>query len=301
MIIDGVYNMILENEKLSIECLENYGGKISSIYDKEKQIEFLFQNPYESYKEANLGDDFSLFEACGFDDTYPSIDEGKVNVNDKEILYPDHGEIWSAKFNYIIVDNKVNLSYESKILPYKYEKSLSLRDNGFIINYKITNIGDYEFPAFYTFHCLVDSKEGIKLITDKSLNKAKIVFSSNRFKNNQIVEYPISNNFDLSSPESLDNKNCEKFYFIDKCTKGIIGYNYTKDNVKLLISYDETKLPYLGFWNTQGGFRDDYNFALEMTNGYYDSIEIAQNNNACPTLKPNEILEFDIEFKIEHY
>ncbi len=293
--------MILENENIRIECLKYHGGKISSFYDKNKQIEFLFQNPKKIYKNAKIGDDFSLFESCGFDDTFPCIDASQVSLNNSIIKYPDHGEIWSANFIANEEDNKINLIYQSKILPYRFEKNISLIENGLIIKYKIANNGNYEFPAFYTFHCLIASKKGINLITDKNLNKAKIVFSSNRFKKDEIVNYPIVNNIDLSIPELLNKNNCEKFYFTDKCTKGIIGYDYRNDNTKLLISYDEKKLPYLGFWNTQGGFRGDYNFALEMSNGYYDSIDIAQKNNACPTLKPNEVFEFDIEFKIEHY
>ncbi|MDC7242519.1 MAG: DUF5107 domain-containing protein, partial [Sphaerochaetaceae bacterium] len=260
--------MMLENNYLKIEYLPHLGGKISSIYDKQKKLEFLFQNPNKSYKKPTIGDDFSTFDASGFDDTFPSIDEGEVTINDQKILYPDHGEIWTASFEEKIDKGVIKLKYNSKILPYTFQKNLLLKNNSLKIRYKITNTGKFSFPCFYTFHCLIDSKEGVKLITDKHSKNVTMLFSNSRFNKGDIISYPITNkNIDLSNPSSLYKGEFEKFYFIEKVKKGKIGYNYTKNNTKLLIYYNEKKLPYLGFWNTQGGFRSDYNFALEMSNG----------------------------------
>lgn len=294
--------MILENNKIRIECLAEHGGKLSSIYDKENEIEFLFQNPKNSYKTAELDSNFSLFEACGFDDTFPSIDSQEVLVNGMKVNYPDHGEIWSSNMKEEFKNNQIFLELDSKILPYHYEKTFSLKENGFQIHYKIKNTGDFGFPCFYTFHCLMDSKSNIELIVPNNLDQAKIVFGSNRLENNSVVRYPITNTgINLAIPELLNESNCEKFYFTKPTKKGLIGYNYKDKKVKLLISFDESKLPYLGFWNTQGGFRDDYNFALEMSNGYYDSIDTAMKNNACPYLEKDQEFSFDINFKIESY
>ena len=295
--------MILENNKVKIICLNNNGGKISSIFDKENDLEFLFQNPKKEYSSASLYSDFSQFEACGFDDTFPSIDKEDVIFPSKKIAYPDHGEIWSAKFsikNYS--KDNISLIYYSKILPYSFEKNITLNNKQLVINYLIKNTGEFDFPCFYTFHCLIDSKEGIELITPQDNKEIKIVHHSNRFEKNKVYKYPITDNqIDLSKPELLENGECEKFYFTQRSNNGVIGYNYTKEKIKLLISYDSNKLPYLGFWNTQGGFRNDYNFALEMSNGYYDSISIARENNACPILKRNETFSFAIKFDIIKY
>lgn len=294
--------MKLENKKIKLEFLENHGGKLASIFYKEKNIEFLFQNPKLEYKNATINSDFSLFEACGFDDTFPSIDKGEVIVNNKKVIYPDHGEIWSSNMFYKKIGNQIILEYYSKILPYHFKKIYTLKEKGIKVDYNIKNIGDYPFPCFYTFHCLIDSKKGIELITPESLSNIKIIHGSNRLNKETYDIYPITKDgFNLSIPDLLDDKECEKFYFTKKAKKGLIGYNYTKEKVKLLISYDALKLPYLGFWNTQGGFRNDYNFALEMSNGYYDSIEIASKNNACPYLDVDEKFSFSIDFDIINY
>ena len=294
--------MKLENDNISIECLTDHGGKLSSIFDKEKQFEFLFQNPKTNYSKAEVYSDFSLFEACGFDDTFPSIDAQEVIFDNKKIAYPDHGEIWSANMKAINLRDKIKLEYDSVILPYHYQKTISLKENGLKIDYFIKNTGDFDFPGFYTFHCLVDSKPAIELITPKDCNEVKIVFPSSRFEQDECVNYPIAkNSIDLSKPTLLNKNECEKFYFTKPLKEGVIGYDYKNERVKLLISFDSKKLPYLGFWNTQGGFRSDYNFALEMSNGYYDSIDIARKNNACPILKTGEEFSFSIEFDIEKY
>ncbi len=57
------------------------------------------------------------------------------------------------------------------------------------------------------------------------------------------------------------------------------------------LGWDKDKLPYLGFWITDGGFRGDYNCALEPSTGYYDSIDIATKNGKVSYLLPNEVFE----------
>jgi hypothetical protein len=54
----------------------------------------------------------------------------------------------------------------------------------------------------------------------------------------------------------------------------------------------------LGIWVTEGGFRGDYNCALEPTNGYYDNIDTARKEGRLFKLKPKERLNFIIEIAL---
>jgi hypothetical protein len=76
--------------------------------------------------------------------------------------------------------------------------------------------------------------------------------------------------------------------------------NYqTSKKILYSIDFPKEKLPYLGFWVTEGGFRGDYNCALEPTNGYYDDIDIAKNNNKLKILEPKEELNFYIRLQLK--
>ncbi|WP_242949646.1 DUF5107 domain-containing protein [Clostridium pasteurianum] len=115
-------SITLENDLLKVIIIPDLGGKLVSIYNKSSNFELLFQNKEDSYKKPELNSDFGSFDASGFDDAFPTIDISKINYQGQEILYPDHGEIWSSPFDYRFIDDYLELTFSSRILPYNYKK-----------------------------------------------------------------------------------------------------------------------------------------------------------------------------------
>lgn len=70
----GADGWALENEALSAVVLPAHGGKVASLIYKPRGFELLFQNPKGVFRRAGRGDDFSMFEACGFDEAFPTVD-----------------------------------------------------------------------------------------------------------------------------------------------------------------------------------------------------------------------------------
>ena len=88
----------LQNDLLTAIILPEHGGKVASLVYRPRSWELLFQNPKGVFRKAQRGDDFSDYEACGFDDAFPTVDACQVQVGERKVLYPDHGELWSAAF-----------------------------------------------------------------------------------------------------------------------------------------------------------------------------------------------------------
>ena len=88
----------LENDALRAVILPGHGGKVASLVWRASHFELLFQNPHPTFAAAHCGDDFSRFEACGFDEAFPTVDPCTVTVDGQPVPYPDHGELWSAAF-----------------------------------------------------------------------------------------------------------------------------------------------------------------------------------------------------------
>ncbi|MEM1484142.1 DUF5107 domain-containing protein [Oscillospiraceae bacterium PP1C4] len=260
----------LENDDLRVIVLPAHGGKLASIYHKQKRFELLFQNPRSCYKQASFGAPFEEFEACGFDDAFPTVDACDVTIGSLLTSYPDHGEIWSAAFEYLIEDNCVTLIYNSERLHYCYVKIISLQGNHVVCSYRIMNTGKNPLPYLWVCHCLVNYREDMKLILPEGIKKT--VFSGDRM---------------------------EKWHLDSAVTEGRCGYEYPTEGMQAIFTYDAKKLPYLGYWQTTGGYRGDCNCALEPAAGYYDSIVTAQKNNACPVLMPKEKLRFELVISLE--
>lgn len=301
----GIEAIKLENNYLKVIIIPELGGKIASIYNIEKDFELLFQNKEDIYVKPKLYDVFEKFDASGFDDAFPTIDKCSVYINNKHIEYPDHGEIWSSEFQYKIKEDKITLSYNSKILTYTYIKKLHLKGDRLICEYEIKNNGEFDIPCIWAFHCLVNCEEDMKIIFQEGTDLIENVHESKYLgKEGTVHKYPQT--LDLNGGEFYLNKvlpkelkNTEKYYVKGKVNKGQCGMYYPSKDISYNIYYDEKKLPYLGFWVTEGGFRGDYNCALEPTNGYYDDIIKSTNKNSVFILQQGKSLCFNIEIELK--
>jgi len=304
-IFKGEKAILMESEKLRVVILPEIGGKLCSIYDKNKEFEFLFQNKEDSYKKAQLNSNFGEFDASGFDDCFPTIDESKVMVSGKEVIYPDHGEVWSSRLNYSILGDSALLNMHSEILPYNYSKKVSVQGKEVELHYEIENTGRDKFPIIWAMHCLVNCEEDMTINFPEDTKAIENVHESKALgKIGEIYAYPIDTvisgkKFDFRKINSAKANNTEKYYVAHKTETGKCSMHYPSKDVTFEIVYDSEKLPYVGFWVTEGGFRGDYNCALEPTNGYYDTIDMAVRREMCHYLKPGEKFNFDIKLIIK--
>lgn len=296
MIVADGERYILEDDRLRVVCLPGFGGKLTSFRDKREGFELLFQNPTEGFRHAAVGDPFARFEACGFDDVFPSVVAETVQVGDRLVPYPDHGELWSSPFEPSVEEKTLHLSYDSVLLPYRFEKRLEVANGALSISYRITHTGGDPFPCIWLFHCLVNMEEGMQLIMPPSATRIRNV--SGFGEPGEVHPYPVTDGgVDLSRPLSTGPGRSGKFYLDGAVSDGRCGYRYPGRNLACLVEYDASALPYLGFWVTNGGFRGDRNCALEPTNGFYDSISVARENGAVVELSAGSVLEFAIRMR----
>jgi len=301
----GCLGIRLENKFLQAVILPYLGGKVASLYRKDKTFELLFQNKSDTYRKPKLHDSFADYDAAGFDDAFPSIDADQVIYKKWSLSYPDHGEIWSAKFKYSIVDEAVVLTYQSRLFRYMYCKKLWLQGNRLCCEYDIKNTGSETFPCIWAMHCLIRCEENMELIFPQGTNHVINVQTSDFLGNiGNVYPYPVAE--DLTGQKFLFNKVkpvssriTNKYYVLGKIKEGTCGVYYPDHNIRYILFFDTEKLPYLGFWVTAGGFRGDYNCALEPTNGFYDNIETAKKNNKLYFLPPGNTLHFSLQMELK--
>ena len=156
--------MILENENLKIEFHPGLGGKITSFYHKGRRFELAAQTEKKMNELPAASDGFGPY-AFGMDDAFPNIDAECIEWNGRKLIYPDHGEIWSAAFE--ITDrskDSVGLRWKSPGFAYCYEKMCKLYKNTLQISYRIINEGDSGLPCIWTWHGLMRYEEDMKII-----------------------------------------------------------------------------------------------------------------------------------------
>lgn len=290
---------VLENQYLKVTVLPELGGKSASIFYKERDFELLSQVQKGVYQKPAADTPFENCDASGFDDAFPTIVAAGEDWPDPKGRYTDHGEIWRSCFHDKIVEDTLELTYESSINNYKYKKTVSLHGSSVVYKYFVKNISNKDFPCLWAMHALVRYEEDMELFYPD-----KTAYFLNTLDSPELgpagVRIPAKNGFyDFQRVPGKKTHTMVKYYVDGKVSAGRCGYRYPGQDVQCELLYDEQKLPYLGFWLTAGGFRGDYNCALEPSNGFYDGVSQARRNGALFLLKAGETLEFAIEIRLK--
>ncbi|SFL40793.1 DUF5107 domain-containing protein [Halanaerobium salsuginis] len=295
----------LENHQLKVIVLPNRGGKIASIYNRTKKFELLYQNKADKYQPIQLEKKFTAYDCSGFDDCFPNIDVAALYLNQKLYFYPDHGEIWSAKLVIKLKKDKIILSYHSPIFKYDYLKIITLHENRLLINYQIKNNLKTAFPAIWTMHCLLNYDTNLKLKFPPGVNKIENVLLSQQLgPPGKIHSFPqtqdqIGQKYRFDRINYSPDKSSEKYYVANCFESGQCEVYYPTADITFKLNFSADKLPYLGFWLTRGGFKGDYNFAFEPSDGYYDSVITALKNKCISIYQPGEIKQFNLKLELE--
>lgn len=132
----GLQAVVMENDFLKATIIPCYGGKLASLYGKEKDYEWLFQKEGE-LKVPPYGADFSEYDSSGFDEVFPSIDQTYHPYNGDVV--PDHGEVWALPWKAMIIKDQLLLEVESPRFPYLLKKEIKLVKNELQFQYKALN------------------------------------------------------------------------------------------------------------------------------------------------------------------
>lgn len=291
----------LQNEALEVCVIPALGGKISSLLDRKSAHECLFQNPKGIYRQPALYDHFSDYDASGFDDAFPNIDESWSELNGRVVHFPDHGEIWTMPMRAEMLNQAVLLQGQGRVLPYRYEKKVSLEGRSMRVTYGIENTGKGELPFLWTMHCLMQVDADTQLLLPGCPAQAENVLAGTDLGPVGAILDVQGGPVDLRTMPAYGPTVMRKYYLAGPVQEGCCGYVFPRHRLRLTISYDPKRLPYLGFWCTMGGFRGDVNAALEPSSAYYDSIEIARTRGTLPMVKPGESVTFDILFHLADY
>lgn len=294
----GLKAHVLENDFLRLTFLPNYACKLASLVAKKTGREFLFQSPKDTLKIPPYGAAFSAYDSSGFDEVFPSIDACPYPCGThKNIPVPDHGEVWTMQWNSAFApDGKsVKSIVKSERFGYILSRTVTLKDNEILFEYTAENPSDEPFEFIWTPHCLLACSPATRLLVPENLTEIMTVEHSTKRLGPWGTRhtYPLTTDvngqpIDLAATEPVSAQNCEKFYFTSPNTAGWCGIEHTDTGEKLIYQYPADKVPYLAVWKTQGGYRGDYNLALEPCTGEYDDLYVADKIHRAAVIAPHE-------------
>ncbi len=305
----GLNSIVIENQYLRCEWLPEYGSKLVSLKSNKDGdfCELLHQAKTPILRLPEYGADFTEFDMSGFDECFPTIDQCQFPCGHKcGITVPDHGELWTLAWEVVdYSDSEITFAVVSPQFGYRLEKCITLKNETLVSRYQLTLIDNQtKLPFIWTPHVLFQVNPNLRFIIPSHMDQIVTVSDNAGALGNNRTVHPYPNTrdldqkpLDLSTIDSEDARNCEKYYFLNTLLPGD-QFGFRDDYHEVIISVPSDKVPYLGIWKNQGGFNRDYNFALEPCTGIYDNLMDSYNQHSCAMIHRGEIYQWNFAIRV---
>lgn len=290
--------MRIENDFLRVETNPK-GGSLTSIFDKKRNKELLYQPIPESWS----GQDVFIFPMVA------RLKNGACTIDGKEYHMKNHGLIRYMRGEESVKDGCIHNVFESNDetlaqFPYSFkaESIYSLSGNELKVTYKVRNISDSDMPYMIGGHpaFMLDGErkegefaiDGNYLTFDQKVRLVRIAQEETCSFNTGEEDYGTVDRIDLSKGMF---RHINTYIFKAEGFDSITLHKL--DGSKITIKKND--ISYLALWsgNEWGNF-----IAIEPWNGvpdYLDSDSEFKNKMGVSLLKPGEEAEFSYSVVVE--
>jgi galactose mutarotase-like enzyme len=297
--------VILENESLRAAVLPGRGSKMASLVYKPLDEELLWQNPESQHAPARYGASYGANEATGFDEMFPTISrcyyDGFPWAGTE---MPDHGEVWSLRWEHAIAPDHVAMQVRGVRFPYLFKKQVSLADGRVHIRYQATNLSDYDFDFIWAAHPLFRAAQGMQIVVPPGMNRIVNSVAGLRLK-----EYGKTHTFPVAELEDGTRLNLgvvprkndygyQKYYFLGPATEGWCLLHDPARRLSIRLSFPVETVPYLGLWLNEGGWHGQYNIAPEPATAAMDRVDAAKLWGTGSVLKAHETRQWHLDIEV---
>jgi galactose mutarotase-like enzyme len=289
----------LANDQLFVSFLPELGAKMSSLKSVRSGREFLYQPRKCSYRRAAYGASFADYDTSGFDDCCPTVAEciypGPAFRSRK---MPDHGDLWSAHWDYRAGGRELFFETEGKSLPYRFRKSARLEDSMAVLTYEIENAGSGEFAFLWSAHPLLAVEASCRIVLPEKVSRLFVEWSRGERlgKFGDSCGWPVAackdgERVDLSELRDASARTADKL-FTSRLQDGTCALCYPQTKETIAFHFNPQDVPYLGIWICQGGWpspeSEHFTVGLEPCTGYPDSLREAIHRGSCDRLRPGQ-------------
>ena len=161
--IQGWKAEVLENDFLKVSVIPELGAKIAQIKDKYANYDWLWEDPTRPLRARQVTDKYDEHDISGFDECFPNIGISSY-PGDPDLILPDHGELWSQAWSCEKTNDSIISTAIGKVLPYIFERKITLKDRSLEFSYAIENTGQESFKGFWSAHPLFNAVEGMQIL-----------------------------------------------------------------------------------------------------------------------------------------
>ena len=287
----------LEDEAARVVIVPSLGAKIVSIYDKRLSFEWLV-GPQRPLQPVIYGSSFVAQDMSGWDEMFPTINACDYPLPGEYAggFLPDHGEVWSLPWQVESQDQgSVTMRVDGVALPYRLSRRAALVLPGtLLLEYQLENTGVASFAYLWAAHPHFVAGEQTAIVLPEGVSQVVNVMQGEIW--GQAGErypwpHPRSKDgrlWELERIRSADNHDCRKFYLPPEAPIPWAALVNQQLGCSLRLVWSPADLPYLGIWVDEGTYNPQPVVALEPSNGYYDSLDVAIRNQRVSMIEPGK-------------
>ncbi len=284
-ITNGIEILTMESKEIIFSIAPALGGKITSIYNKKLEKEFLWTNEKTPLKIHSRGADYDSNFYGAIDELIPNDIAETID----SVAYPDHGELWTTVLKSKVANEKITVYGKLELSGLYYSKTVYPDSNSPVLylDYKIKNESNAQRNFLWKLHVALKIQQGDKLVTKAKYGKV-VDPDYSRFNVLDQFTWPFIKNEDASIVP-VQNNTMDFFYLYDM-VRGEMQLLSSDEKHLFSYNYDLKIFPYQWYFVSYGGFLDHYTAILEPCTNMPISVNEAKAKRQCAVLEPGEEL-----------
>jgi galactose mutarotase-like enzyme len=300
--------VVLENQKLRLVLMPEFGARILSIIYKPTETEFVWHNPRVPVMRPTYKPEFE--DMSGLFDCVPTCE----GCTFKTWKLPFYGEVASEPWRLLGVGRKsgsitVRLQRKCAVYPLMIHKAVRIAKNepSVELKYRLVNLSNQRLEYHYSGHNTLLINPNYRIVLPPEVTSLKLGMAVNNRLGNagEQVSWPITTDstgksVDLSKVGQPNEGTGENLYSNALRESWCAALNESRREA-IGFSFDARILPYLLIWINWGGYLGYYHMALEPSTGRPDNLAVAVNEwKNYATLEAGSDVSWTTKIFIKH-
>jgi hypothetical protein len=309
-VCSGTTQVILDNGRIRATVLPELGGKTSSLVRAATGREFLRQPASRPLKPAIYGAAFENYDPSGFDECFPTIAACEYPGGAFDgLALPDHGELWSSRWQFEVHGEELWLAAAGRRLPYIFRKRLRLEDEAVILRYELESVTDAPFHYLWSAHPLLKIDPGCRIVLPEDVTEMLVESSRNQRlgESGDSSRWPRArladgSETDLSILGDPSRHTADKL-FTPRLSNGACALYHPESNESISFHFNCAIIPHVGVWICEGGWPNPenghYTAALEPCTSRADSLAEAIGRGECTRILPGAKKSWELRVQLQ--
>ncbi len=277
--VDAVTVARLENAQLQVDVSPETGGRVTRLYHKTLDRDFLWRNPRLALAPAPYGAPYDPNFYGGLDDVIP----GDLPERIGDLDCPDHGELWTLPLQPERDGPTLRLRGQLPRWGLRVSKHFSLRPGAswLDVDYQIENVSGERRVFLWKLHAAAAISPGDQLDCPAATGSVADPRWS-RWGAAAPFAWPLvaGQRADVIPPAD----GTTDFLFLSDLRAGRVGLRRPDLGAEFSLAFDPQVFPYVCVFASYGGFDGHYTAVLEPSTAMPLSVNEAARLGQCSRL-----------------